>query len=395
MNIQQVQKLDQAYYMNCFGTRLPVMPVRGEGSTLYDENGNAYTDFLAGIAVNSLGYGHPRVTAAIKEQAEQLIHSCNYFYNEPQAKLARLLCTYSCGDKVFFSNSGAEANEGAIKLARAYFYKKGEDRYEVITATNSFHGRTLATVTATAQPKYQAPFGPLPQGFSYVPYGDLAALEAAIGPHTAAVMLEPIQGEGGVIESGKAYLEGVRKLCDENGILLIFDEVQCGMGRTGYLFAHQFYEVEPDIFTTAKALGSGLPIGAVLAQDPCCAFAPGDHGSTFSGNPLCCSVGLAVMETLLAPGFMAEVGKKGASLKAKLAELQNKFPEKIVDVRGQGLMIGAQFSEDIPVKDIQSKLLEKGYIVGTAGGNTLRLLPPLVITMGEINGLITALSEVL
>ncbi len=395
MTFQEVKQLDQAYYMNTFGERLPVMPVRGSGCTLYDDGGAAYTDFLAGIAVNALGYSHPAITKAITQQAQSLLHSCNYFYNEPQARLAQLLCQNTCADKVFFANSGAEANEAAIKLARAYYHKKGEYRYGIISASNSFHGRTLATLTATAQPKYQLPFTPLPEGFSYVPYGNLEALADAITPHTAAVMLEPIQGEGGVIEAGSAYLKAVRSLCDELGVLLIFDEVQCGMGRTGFLFAHQLYGVEPDIFTSAKALGGGVPIGAVLAKDFCCAFAPGDHGSTFGGNPLACAAGVAVMETMTQPGFLESVRQKGGLLKQSLRALQAACPETILEVRGQGLMVGVEFAPNLAVKQVQLNLLEKGFIVGTAGRNTMRLVPPLVISIEEINRLLQALAAFL
>ncbi len=394
MTYAEVMKLDQAYYMNTFGERLPILPVRGKGSVLYDDKGVAYVDFLAGIAVNALGYDHPALTHAIATQAKALIHSSNYFYNEPQAKLAKLLCENTCADKAFFCNSGAEANEAAIKLARAYYSHRGEGRYRIISANNSFHGRTLATVTATAQEKYQRPFAPLPEGFAYVPYGDIAALRDAITPDTAAVLLEPIQGEAGVLTVGGEYFKAVRELCDKTGTLLIFDEVQTGVGRTGKLYAHQLYDVEPDIFTSAKALGGGVPIGALLAKDFCCAFMPGDHGTTFGGNPLACAAAVACLSVVLIPGFLEGVQEKGAAFKAKLQAL-TEGKALVTDVRGEGLMLGLQLDEALPAKQIQRGLLAKGFIVGTAGNNTLRFVPPLIIEPGQIDALMDALSQLI
>ena len=267
MNLNEIRALDEQYYMNTFGKRLPVAFDHGQGVTLYDTEGRAYTDFFAGIAVNALGYNHPAVTKAIVEQAGKVCHTSNLYYIEPQAKLAKLLCENSFADKVFLGNSGAEANEGAMKLAVKYFYEKGEDRYEILTARNSFHGRTLATIAATGQEKYQKPYAKLlPACVRNVPFGDLAALRAAATPHTAAVMLEVIQAEGGVVVGEADYIQGVRALCDELGLLLIVDEVQTGMGRCGALFAHELYGIVPDIMTLAKALGGGVPIGAVLAK---------------------------------------------------------------------------------------------------------------------------------
>lgn len=395
MNFEEVKALDQKYHLNNYGERLPILPVKGEGCTIYDSEGRAYLDCFAGIAVSSLGYGHPALTKAIREQSERLIHTCNYFYNEPQAKLAQLLCDYTCADRAFFCNSGGEANEAAIKLARKYFYAKGEKRFRIVSAENSFHGRTLATVTATAQEKYQLPFAPLPEGFSYVPFNDIEALRAAITPETAAVILEPIQGEGGVIPSDWAYLQNVRALCDETGTLLIFDEVQTGVGRTGDLFAHQLYGVEPDIFTSAKALAGGVPIGALLAKEHVCAFTPGDHGTTFGGNPLACAAGVAVIETMLTPGFLANVRKVGAAAMEALRGIGRRFPDLVMDVRGAGLMLGMALDEALPVKTVQLAMLEKGFIIGTAGGNTLRIMPPLVIEEKALLSMIDALGEVL
>lgn len=394
MNLQQVAALDKQYYMNTFGERLPVLITHGQGCTLYAEDGRSFTDFFSGIAVNALGYNDPGFTEALCEQAHKVLHLCNYFYNEPQAHLAQLLCENTCADRVFFASTGAEANEGAIKLARKYFYSQGIDRYEIISANNSFHGRTLATIAATGQEKYQKPFRPLPVGFLQVEYGNVQAVKEAINEHTAAVLVEPIQGEGGVICPGAEYLKGLRELCDAEGILLIFDEVQTGMGRTGKLFAHQLYGVEPDIFTSAKALGNGVPVSAVLCKEFCSAFVPGDHGTTFGGNPLCCAAGCYVVKTMTAPGFLEEVAQKGAYLKEQLAALQGGHAA-ILDVRGEGFLLGVQLDACTAAGDVSAKMRDKGFIVGTAGGNTLRIAPPLIISKEEIEAFVRALDEVL
>lgn len=393
MDIKQVIKLTEANYMNTYGERQQVLITGGKGCELYDENGKTYLDLLAGIAVNSLGYGHPAITQAIKNQADKIIHCSNLFYTEEQAQLATMLVKSTCADKVFFCNSGGEANEGAIKLARKHFFKLGVDRYEVISMINSFHGRTLATLAATGQEKYRKPYGPMPQGFINVPFKDIEAVKAAMTEHTAAILVEPIQGEGGVIEAGVDYLYELRKLCDSEGILLIFDEVQCGMGRTGRLFAHQLYGVEPDIFTSAKALAGGVPLGAVLCKNSCNAFEPGDHGTTFGGNPLACAVGIAVLTELQKPNFLYNVEVKGDYFKNRLNSLKDKLPDAVVDVRGRGLMLGVQLG--VPVKQVQAELLEAGFITATAGGNTLRIVPPLVITTEQIDTFIDALGEIL
>ncbi|MBR0026313.1 MAG: aspartate aminotransferase family protein [Clostridia bacterium] len=395
MDLQQVKATSDQFYMNTYGERQPVLLTHGKGCTLYGEDGKAYTDFLAGIAVCALGYDHPALNEAIKGQTEKLIHCSNYFYTAEQAELAKLLVENTCADRMFFGNSGAEANEGAIKLAREYFYAQGIDRYEIISTINSFHGRTIATLAATGQEKYRKPFGPMPAGFINVPYKDIDAVKAAITEHTAAVMVEPIQGEGGVIEGGEEYLKALRALCDEHGILLIFDEIQCGMGRTGCLYAHQAYGVEPDIFTSAKALAGGLPIGALMAKAHCCAFKPGDHGTTFGGNPFSCAAGIAVMKEMLKEGFLAGVKEKGAYLKELLTGLKAAFPEKIKEVRGLGLMQGMELIAELPVKELQAKLLDAGFITATAGGNTLRLVPPLVISKKEMDALSCAISTIL
>ena len=396
MKLDEIRALDQQYFMNTFGQRMPVAFDHGAGVKLYDTEGREYTDFFAGIAVNSLGYAHPKIVAAMTEQVAKVCHTSNLYYVEPQAKLAKLLVENTFADKVFFGNSGAEANEGCIKLACKYFYEKGEDRWEIISASNSFHGRTLATIAATGQAKYQKPYKPLlPQGIVNVPFNDLDAIKAAVTPHTAAVMLEVIQAEGGVIEGTKEYIRGVRALCDELGILLIIDEVQTGMGRCGRLFAHELYGIEPDIMSAAKALGNGMPIGAVLARaEIAAAFHPGDHGSTFGGNALACATGLAVLTTMLEEDIPGRAAKTGAYLKAALQKLAEK-KNAIVDVRGQGLLVGVQLDDKHPAGDAVRALLEKGYVTGTAAGNVLRLLPPLIITEADCDGLVAALDEVL
>lgn len=299
MNLEQIIELDKSCYMNVFGSRTPVCFEYGKGSTLYDKSGKAYIDFLGGIAVNCLGYGDEGLTQAISEQAQKLIHCSNLFYIEKQTELAQKLYQLSGGYKCFFCNSGAEANEGAFKLARKYFYAQGIDRYEIISAKNSFHGRTMATIAATGQEKYQLPYAPLPVGFINVEYNSIDALKSALTPHTAAVVLETTQGESGVIEGRPEYLKAVSELCRKEGILLIVDEVQTGMGRTGTMFSFEQYNLKPDIFTLAKGLGGGVPIGAVLARpETADAFAPGDHGSTFGGNPLACAAAVYVTHRL-------------------------------------------------------------------------------------------------
>jgi acetylornithine/N-succinyldiaminopimelate aminotransferase len=397
MNIQAITTADKAHYMNTFGERVPLCLTRGEGCTLYDSEGNAYLDFLGGIAVNALGYGETGFLDAVKSQLDRLIHCSNYFYNEPQTLLAKALCEHSCADKVFFTNSGAEANEAAMKLARAYFFKKGQPRKGFVSALKSFHGRTFATVSATGQVKYQKPFAPLLSEVTHVPFNDADALKAAVTEDTAAVILECVQGEGGVRPADEAYLHLARTLCDKTGALLILDEVQTCMGRTGRLFCHQHYGVEPDIFTLAKALGNGMPIGAVLCKDFCAAFEPGDHGTTFGGNPLCCAAGLYVLNYVTAPGFLTSVAEKGAKLKAAMRALMADCPQ-IADVRGMGLLLGVQFSDTLPVKTVVERLRRLSFIAGTAEGNTLRLLPPLVMEEEALLSIVpavkTALSEV-
>jgi acetylornithine/N-succinyldiaminopimelate aminotransferase len=395
MKLKEVIEMDKKYYMNTFGERTPVCFQYGKGINLWDNQGNKYYDFLAGIAVNALGHSHPKLVNAIKGQAEKFIHCSSLYYIEQQASLAKMLVENSCADKVFFANSGAEANEGAIKLARLYYKKKGyEDKFEIITLENSFHGRTLATIAATGQEKYQKPYCPLTPKFQKVPINDLEALEKAVSSATCAIMLEPIQGESGVNPTTCEYMQGVRKLCDGKDILLIFDEVQCGLGRTGKLFAYQHYGVEPDIFTLAKALGGGFPIGALCAKDFVAqAFEPGDHGSTFGGNPLACAAGLAVMDVLINENLVDNARKMGAYFTEKLSQLASKY-SNITEIRGKGLLIGVQFSVD-KAKYIKDECFKKGYLIGSIGTNILRISPPLIVTETDIDEMISVLDSIL
>lgn len=393
MNLEQIIELDKSCYMNVFGNRTPVCFEYGKGSTLYDKSGKAYIDFLGGIAVNCLGYGDEGLTQAISEQAQKLIHCSNLFYIEKQTELAQKLHELSGGYKCFFCNSGAEANEGAFKLARKYFYAKGIERYEIISAKNSFHGRTMATIAATGQEKYQLPYAPLPAGFINVEYNSIDAVKSALTPHTAAVVLEAIQGESGVIEGRHEYLNEVSELCRKEGILLIMDEVQTGMGRTGTMFSFEQYNLKPDIFTLAKGLGGGVPIGAVLARpETANAFVPGDHGSTFGGNPLACAAAVYVTRRL-DENMLSKVKQKGEYLKSSLGKLAQKY-SFIKEVRGKGLLVGMELSQNISGKEIVAKALIKGFILNCAGHNTLRFAPPFIIIKEEIDALINALDEI-
>lgn len=391
MTTNQIIENDKKYYMNTFGTRLPVVFEKGEGMVLTTVDGEKYFDFLGGIAVNALGHSHPKFTEALHKQLDKQLHICNYYYNEPQTMLAEKLVKHSSADKVFLANSGAEANEGAIKLAKIYFYKQGKDKYEVISLDKSFHGRTLATVAATGQEKYQAPYRPLTPGFIQVTPNDIEAVKSAVTEHTAAIMIELIQGESGVHPMDVEYVKALRKLCDEKDIILIFDEVQTGMGRTGYWFAHEMYGVEPDIFTSAKALGGGIPIGAVCAKDFVAqSFTPGDHGSTFGGNPFASAAGNAVFDIMEEEKLLDNTKNMSAYFIEKLNALQEKYSE-IKDIRNAGLLIGIEFDGDNP-KKIYNGLFDKKYLTSLCG-NTLRLAPPLIITKADIDGFINALEE--
>jgi len=373
--------------------RFPVVITRGLGVHLWDSEGRSYLDLVAGIAVCALGHSHPRVVAAIKEQVENLTHISNYYHISPQILLAALLVENSPLDKVFFCNSGAEANEAAIKLARRYASENMAGRNEFITMRNSFHGRTLATLTATGQENLQVGFAPLPAGFNYVPYNDLPALEAAITEKTCGILVEPIQGEGGVLIPADGYLRGIRRLCDEHGILMVVDEIQTGLGRTGMLFACDHEGVVPDIMTLAKALGNGFPIGAMLAREHiAAAFVPGSHGSTFGGNPLACAAALAAMQTIIEEGLVDNSRLVGQYFLTRLSKLQEKYPV-IREVRGKGLMIGVELAS--PGANLVLKCMEKGLLINCTSGNVLRFVPPLIITKDDVDRAVQILDEAL
>lgn len=395
MELKTIIEKDKKYFMNTFGDRTPVAFEYGRGMYLYSIDGEKYMDFLAGIAVSALGHSHPILVDAITEQARKFIHCSSLYYIENQADLAQKICENSCADKVFFSNSGAEANEGAIKLARLYHKKKGnKSRFEIITLENSFHGRTLATIAATGQDKYHKSFSPLTPKFKSVPINNLYALLNGIDENTCAIMLEPIQGESGVNLVSPEYMTGVRKLCNEKDILLIFDEVQCGMGRTGKMFAYEHFDIEPDIFTLAKALGGGFPIGAVCAKDTFAeAFSPGDHGSTFGGNPLACAAGLAVFKAFKDENLVKNSELMGKYLIERLNNLKRKF-SVISEVRGNGLMIGIEFKENI-AQEIKNKMFEKNILVGNVKHSIIRLLPPLIVERKHIDTLCELFDDIL
>jgi acetylornithine/N-succinyldiaminopimelate aminotransferase len=371
-------------HLMTFAKRYPVALVRGEGTRVWDSDGKEYLDFTGGIAVTALGHCHPKVVGTLREQAATLVHVSNLFHIPQQAQLAALLCEHSFADRVFFSNSGAEANETAIKLARKWAKEHGSsDRGDIISMRGGFHGRTLATVTATAQEKYHHGFEPLPGGFKYVAFNDLKALERAIDSRTAAVLVEPIQGEGGINVPDDGYLPGMRKLCDEAGILLVFDEIQTGMGRTGRLWAYEHSGITPDIMTVAKALANGVPIGATLATDDVArVFTPGTHGSTFGGNPLATAVGLTVFGTLIEDKLAERAGRMGKVLAQGLEAIRAKHPKAVKEIRGRGLLAGLDLVP--PVADAVAACRERGLLVLTAGDNTLRLAPPLIVTDNEV-----------
>ena len=392
MNNAEIISLSQKYVMNTY-PRQPVAFVRGKGAYLWDADGKKYLDFLAGIAVNGLGHSHPAITEAVATQAARLIHTSNLFYNRSQAELAELLCRHSFADKAFFCNSGAEANEAAVKLARIYQkQKKGEGCFEILTMEKSFHGRTLGMIAATGQDKVKIGFEPMLEGFRHIPYDDLSALGAAMNDKTCAVLLEPVQGEGGVRFPASDYLRGVRELCKKHHALLIYDEVQCGMGRTGKMFAYEHSGVAPDIMSLAKSLGAGLPVGACLATDEVArAFQVGSHASTFGGNFLVCEAAKAFLGVLLAEGFLEKVRQSGAYLVERLRGLQKKHAF-ILGVRGEGLMVGIDL--DIPGKPLVEAALEEGLVINAAQEKILRLVPPLIVGNREIDEAIDILDDV-
>jgi predicted acetylornithine/succinylornithine family transaminase len=385
-----IKHLAQEHILNTYGERKLAM-VRGDGATLWDADGNEYLDFFAGIAVANLGHCHPAVTRAIAEQAATLVHVSNLYYIEPQAQLAKFLCEHTFAEKWFFCNSGAEANEAAIKLARRYWVQRNTPRPTIVTAEHSFHGRTLGALRATGQPKYHAGFEPLMEGFKHVPYDDVDAIEQALTPDVGAVLLEPVQGEGGVRVPKPDYLSKVRQVCDAKGILLILDEVQTGAGRTGRLFAHEHAGITPDIMTAAKALGNGVPIGAMgCTNDVATGFSVGSHASTFGGNPLCSAAALATLTTLIEGGHIEHAAETGAYFMDKLRDLETKH-HVIREVRGLGLMIGIELNKSVvPVLD---RMIASRIICGPAGPNVLRFVPPLIVTHEQVDRVVDALDE--
>ena len=392
MNNNKWQELEHELFMRTF-KRTPITLVKGEGSWVWDDEGNKYLDFVAGWAVNCLGHCPPVVVEAIREQAGTLIQTSNQFYTIPQLQLSQILIENSCCDQIFIANSGAEANEGAVKLARRYGKLKLDGAYEIITANGSFHGRTLAMVAATGQHKFQNPYTPLPEGFVNVEYNNIPAIKDAIGKQTCAIFLEVIQGEGGVNIPNKSYLKEVQDICKEKGLLLMLDEVQTGIGRTGTLFAYEQYGIEPDIMTLAKGLGGGVPIGAFLSKKEVSVFTPGDHGSTFAGNPLVCAASYATLKYLLENDVLGNVKRTGAYFINKLELLRNQF-SFISDIRGCGLLIALEFKEDI-AEEVVSSCVEKGLLLNRVKPNTIRFMPPLTVTEKEIDTAIDVLATVL
>ncbi len=391
MTNNDIAQKGQQYVMNTYG-RFPIAPVRGKGSYLWDADGKQYLDFVGGIAVCILGHCNDELIKALEVQSQQLWHVSNFYWIQPQVEAAEKLVRESGLDKAFFCNSGAEANEAAIKLARKYFYRKQEAfRNEIIVFKDSFHGRTLAAVTATGQTKYQEGFAPLPGGFVYAEFNNLASVERLVNENTCAVLVEPVQGEGGIKPADPSFLTGLRKLCDQAGILLIFDEVQCGMGRTGSLFAFQHYGIKPDIITLAKGLGGGFPIGAMVANEKASSgFAPGDHASTFGGNLLATAVANQVLDILCTGNFMQQVVERSEYLKKELDKI---IDRRIIETRGKGFMLGMEFNCEI--KGLVNICLQKGLLLIGAGPNVLRLVPPLTVNEAEIDQAVDLLKEAL
>ena len=374
--------------------RFPIVLERGQECTVWDTQGRRYTDFVAGIAVCNLGHAHPRIADAVARQAKKLVHVSNLYYTIPQTELARMLVEQSFADRVFFGNSGAEANEAAIKLARKYFKDNGQpERFHIVSMEKSFHGRTMATLSATGQDKIKQGFDPVLEGFSFVPFNDIDALKSAVGEQTCAVMLEPIQGEGGIRCPDPEFLQQVRLLCDQRGVLMILDEIQTGMGRTGTLFAHEQYGVTPDIMTLAKALANGLPIGAMLATEPvAAAFGFGAHASTFGGTPLVAAAGLETLKIMDEEKIVDRARESGDYFRDALKQLKRRH-RCIVEVRGKGLLLGIQMNG--PADELVTVFMEKGFLINCVQGDTLRFVPPLIIQKNEIDALIQCLDEVL
>ena len=383
---------DAVVHMNTY-RRQPLTLVRGQGTRVWDDEGRSYLDFIAGIAVDALGHAHPGLTEVIARQAGTLVQVSNLFYTEPQVELAELLVAHSALDRVFFCNSGAEANEAAIKIARKWGIAHRNGAYEIIATHNGFHGRTLGSVAATGTPRYRDPFGPTLPGFVFVDFDDMAAIHAATTARTAAVLLEPIQGEGGVNVPAPDYLRRVRQWCDEQGILLILDEVQTGSGRTGTLWAYEQAGVEPDIMTLAKGLGGGVPIGAVLAKEACAVFEPGDHGSTFGGNPLATAAGAYVVRQLTEGGVLENVGARGEQLQRRLAGLEDRSP-LVTGQRGAGLLRALVLGADVAA-DVTARAMARGLLVNPVRPNVVRFLPPLTVSAGEIDEAVDIIESVL
>ncbi|MBR3140854.1 MAG: acetylornithine transaminase [Methanobrevibacter sp.] len=386
MNTKDLIKIEDDYFINTF-TRQPIVLDHGEGVKVVDIDGNEYLDMFAGIAVNSLGHNHPKLVKAIQDQAEKLIHISSIYYNEPALTYAKKLIDLTDFDRIFYSNSGAEANEGAIKLAVKYTGKS-----EVISTVDSFHGRTLVTLAATGHEEYHEPFkAVLPDGFINVPYNDIDAIKEAITENTAAIIVEPIQGEGGINVPDADYLKEIEKICHEKDIVFIVDEVQTGFGRCGTLFAHELFGVKPDIMTMAKGIGGGVPMGGILATEKVAsAFVPGDHGTTFGGGPLVCAAANAVLDVIIGENLLDNVNEVGDYF---ISELKKLDKEVIVDVRGKGLMVGVELTK--PGAEYVDKLRQAGFLINCTAGNVLRFVPPLIITKAEIDKFVKALDEIL
>ncbi|MCD6287694.1 MAG: acetylornithine transaminase [Candidatus Hydrogenedentes bacterium] len=392
MNTHQIKSTSRQYLINTYGERKLAL-VKGSGTSVWDADGNEYLDCFAGISVDNLGHCHPKIVEAAIRQMKSLIHVSNLYYTEPQSSLAEKLADATFADKWFFCNSGAEANEAAIKLVRKFWNEKGTNRHEIIAMENSFHGRTMMTLSATGQKKHHRGFGPMVPGFVHVPFNDIAAVDTAMTDSTAAVLVEPIQGEGGVVPADQSYLRDLRELCDERSVLLVFDEVQTGMGRTGHLFAYQHYKVEPDIITVAKALAGGLPMGAIGARDPIAmVLGPGTHASTFGGNPVCAAAANAVLDLMNEPGFFDGVRAVSRKLFDGVRTVAGRH-NCVTDVRGVGLMMGVELT--CPVGPVVEAFMEHGIIVGPAGQHVLRFLPPLIIQDNEVERVVETLDSVL
>jgi predicted acetylornithine/succinylornithine family transaminase len=373
---------EKKYYMEI--RRQPVVIVKGQGVRVWDDKGKEYLDFTAGWAVNNLGHCHPAVVKALQEQAGTLMQTSNQFFTVPQVQLAKLLVEQSGLDRVFLCNSGAEANEGAIKLARKYGKAKKSGAYKIISANNSFHGRTLAAVTATGNPHYQEPFTPLPEGFVHVPFNDIEALKLATDRDTVAVLLEPVQGEGGVNVPSSSYLKQVREWCDQQGLLLIFDEVQTGFGRLGTLFGFQYFGAKPDVLTLAKGLGGGVPIGAFIARESCNVLVPGEHGTTFGGNPLACATALANVQWIVEHKVPDNAKKMGERLMSGLRAVQARHPREIKEVRGVGLLVGVETTQEIAGR-VVGECNKEGLLLNPARPNVVRFMPPLIVTEADVD----------